>query len=643
MSPRFYDLIVDVAAVQGRRFTYSAPDALALPRGAKVLVPFGRGEADAFVEGGAEEPPQVQLKPIKAVYDPEFMPSRDLLSLSSTVAEYYCAPLASTWSVLWPPIVPRRKPEQVVFCPGGIGGGTAEGSGRTPGDAVAALVRGSAGFRWRHYIERASAARSNGRGVVVLVPEIKGVQEALRRLEAAFPGEVAQLHSELTGVTRREGYLSLVRGQRAVALGTRSAVFAPVRDAGLIIVDEESSESYKSPDTPFYDSRTVAIQRGRQQGCEVLLGSSHPTIDSMWKAMHGALALLEERADSPCRAAAPSRVLVNLRETRRGPDVMSQALVERLRDVFASGSRAVLFLNRRGDSAQVTCRDCGSTVVCPRCGVPLAYHAKGSSLVCHTCGFTREAPDVCPACGGHNWRFGGFGIERAESEFKRLFPGVAIFRLDKDVSREVPASAVLAAFAAARPSCLLATRMAVGFPVIPGVALVGVLSCDTLLNLPDYRASEKVFHLLSSLEEMVDGSLPGAALIAQTHNPDHPGVRGILDPDAFYRAELDNRRVFGYPPFKSFFVAHFSGKSPGRVRDAAQRFAALAAERGEGVEVLGPSPSMRAKVRGEYRWQVALRGPDHAVLAALCRDTLAAVGQSGAVKVSVDADPVDMA
>jgi primosomal protein N' (replication factor Y) len=275
--------------------------------------------------------------------------------------------------------------------------------------------------------------------------------------------------------------------------------------------------------------------------------------------------------------------------------------------------------------------------------VPLAYHAREPSLVCHTCGYRREAPLACPACGGHDWRFGGFGIERAQSEFRRLFPDVPLYRLDRDVSREEPASRVLTSFAAERPSCLLATTMAFGFPPVPGVGLAAVLSCDTLLNLPDYRASEKVFHVLSSVAEMVDGSLPGAAFVAQTYNPEHAGVRGIMDPEAFYRTELENRRAFGYPPFKSFFLVHFSGRSLERVAAAARTFAGMALERGGDLDVLGPNPSFRPKARGDHRWQVALRGPDHSALASLCRGVVGAIGPSGAVKITVDVDPVDMA
>jgi primosomal protein N' (replication factor Y) len=656
---RCVDLIVDIPAVGDRRFTYSLPDALALPPGAKVRVPFGRGEVDGFVAGEPENPPDMRLKPVKAVYDLEFLPGHDLLALAGELAAHYCAPLSSVWSCLWPPVAPKRKIEQVSAGAPGEAPPEAAADTRTV-PAHARLLVGGREFRWRQYLEQAREARRAGLGVLVLVPETKGIGDAFSRLEPVFPGEVAKLHSEQTGLARREAYLSLIRGERKIALGTRSAVFAPIRGLGLVIVEDEPSESYKSPDLPFYDSRTVAVIRGRLQGCDVTLGSSHPTVESYWKAAGRILERVDEfpAGDATARGetAAPSvgpgggqlgesgvtTALVNLRQVKRGKDLLSQPLLEGLRETFERGGRAILFHSRRGDSSQVTCQDCGNTLVCPRCGIPLSYHSREPALICHTCGYSEAPPDVCPACGGHRWKFAGSGIGRVDSELRRLFPDVPAFRMDRDVSKGTPAVAALRAFSAASPACLLATRMVLGFPHVPGVSTVGVVSCDTLLNLPDYRAAEKVFHLLWSLREMVDPALPGGAFIAQTYNPEHRGVRGILDPDAFYRGELADRREFGYPPFGRFFKVQFGGRNPEKVRGAAERFVKSVLERGAAVDVLGPVPSPRPRIRGEHRWQAALRGQDPVLMGSLCRQACEAAGQGG-VKVSVDVDPLDMA
>jgi primosomal protein N' (replication factor Y) len=253
----------------------------------------------------------------------------------------------------------------------------------------------------------------------------------------------------------------------------------------------------------------------------------------------------------------------------------------------------------------------------------------------------QDAPDSCPNCGGRNWRFAGYGIERAYSEFARVFPQIPLFRMDKDAAKEEGADRVVAAFTATSPACLLATRMVMGFGGIPQVGVVGVLSCDTLLNLPDYRAAEKVFHQLWSLREIVHPDADASAFVAQSYNLENHGVNGVVDPKTFYRIEQENRRLLGYPPFKRFFKIRFSGRNPDRVREGAAAFVTAALVEAGDVDVLGPSPAPKPKVRQDYRWQVALRGPDGPAMTALVRRAAAAV--PGGVRMSVDVDPVDMA
>ena len=639
MAPKYFDVAVDVPALSDRRFTYSASDCLDLPNGAKVEVPFGRGLRDAFIVGEVDGPPVgVSTKPLKAVYDLEFMPSQELMRLASWASDYYCAPLASILSVVWPPVAKKKRPEEAMSSLGSPrGGGPTDTAGGHSLSGRSYLVRGSLSFRWRHYIDLLKEAMAQGLGALVLVPEIKMIPKALEHLERSFPDEVALLHSDLTGVARREGYLALLRGEKRIGLGTRSSVFAGIHALGLIVLEEESSDSYKSPDGPFYDARTVARMRASVGGCGFAAGSAHPTTDAVYWASTGMASVIAESRQIPSEAGEMERLVVDLGQWR---GVISQPLTERLSDVFSRGGKAVLLINRRGDSSQVVCRDCGRAMSCPNCGTPLAYHSDSRSLVCHLCGHIFAAPETCPHCGGHDWRFVGIGIERALSEFRKLFPNVSAYRLDRDVALRKDAEEVLAGFGREGPSCLLATRMALGLPGISGVALAAVLSSDSLLSLPDYRASERVFHLLSSLEEMLDQEAPYRALIVQTRNPEHPAVRGILDPDSFYEAELRERRALGYPPFGALLIARFSGRNMERVTEAARRFAD--GVRSSGVVALGPAPCYHAKVRGEHRWQVALRGTDRAALVSACRLALGAVSKAG-IKATVDVDPVDVA
>ena len=642
MAPKYFDVAVDIPAVADRRFTYSAPDLLSLPMGAKVEVPFGRGFADAYVLGEVEAPPAgVSTKALKAVYDLEFMPGDDLMRLALWASDYYCVALAPILSAVWPSVAKKRKPEDAAALKGGPPLDAASvRDAAVPGCLRRSyLIRGSPAFRWTHYLRLLREVRARGLSALVLVPEIKMIPSAWERLNGDFPGEVALLHSDLTGVARREGYLGLRRGDKKIGLGTRSAAFAEVPDLGLIVVDEESSDSYKSPDMPFYDARTVARTRADMGGCGFAAGSAHPTVSAVYWASKGPATVIAEGKEVHAEGGDPERLVVDLGQTRRG-QVISEPLSERLSDVFGRGGKALILINRRGDSSQIVCRDCGRSMSCPRCGIPLAFHSDRRSLVCHVCGYTSAAPETCPFCGGHDWRFLGIGIERALSEFKKLFPGVASYRLDKDVASGKAAGEVLAGFARVGPSCLLATKMVLGLPGVSGLALAAVLSCDSLLSLPDYRASEKVFHLLSSLEEMLDPEASYRGLVVQTRNPGHPAVRGILDPDSFYATEMDERSALGYPPFGAFLVVRFSARNGEKVKEAAERFAGEA--RSNGVEALGPAPCYHARVRGEYRWQVALKSKDWTVLSAACRLALAAVPKVG-VRATVDVDPVDVA
>ena len=629
MPARFIDIIVDVPALLDRQFTYGLPEGVWLPTGAKVRVPFGRGEADGFVMSETCAPPNIAVKPVKAVYDLEFLPKEPLQRLACLVSEEYCAALSSCMSCLWPPVVLRVKTDRVVSLP--KGGEDAAGP-RGPGRLT--LVRGDREYRWARYLERIRQTRAAGKGVLVLVPEIKGMAVALDQLEESFLGQVAEIHSELTGVARRGAYLSLLRRERHIAVGTRAAVFAPVADLGLIVVEEESSEAYKSPESPFYDAKVVAGLRSGLEGCDVLFGSGHPTVESVWRVRDRQI---EELTQEPV-AAAPPTVLVDLKQARRGGAILSTVLVESLARTFERGGRAVLFLNRRGEFTQVTCRDCGNTLMCERCNVPLSYHAKEKRLVCHTCGQGVDAPDACPKCGGRDWYFAGFGIERAQKEFQKMFPAVPLFRMDKESSKEQAPAHVMGGFASASPACLLATSTVVRLGGMPPVDLVGVLSCDTILSLPDYRASEKAFHLLSSLRELVGPSRLGAGFIAQTYNPDNPGVKGVLDPDSFYSAQIEERRILGYPPFRRFFKVHFHGKNLDRVREAAGTYAAAARSEPLGPDVLGPTPAPKAKVRGEYWYQLALRGGSAGRLCSLHRRI--APGLGGGVKITLDGDSI---
>ncbi len=693
MDVTYLDIIVDVPAVGDRPFTYWCPQEVALPRGTKVRVPFGGSKKDGFVLGPAVETPTFSTKPVEEIYDLSFLPPPDLLSLAEALGRHYCASTASAWSCLYPPVVPRKSVDRVLKegdLPGllgpqhsgqkelgprdnwpeapGPGDSGQEASGSRVSELTGKIANipvqyywGSTGFRWNSYLMLAETVLQEGRSVLFLCPETKVLEGALERLNGKFPGKVCAVNSEITGLIRRAGWLSLARGEMRIAAGTRSAAFAPLRDLGLIVLDEEPSASYKSLEWPLFDARTVALARGAS-GATVVFGSAYPSVEAVesircgrWSCFREGAPQTEEGsgAVSPGVAGAvgtgagvtgeshPRLTVVDLKESRPGRDIISQPLHDELEAAFASGFRAVLFLNRRGDSTQVSCRDCGNVISCPRCGVPMTYHSKESRTVCHTCGFRDDAPLVCPTCGGHRWRFSGVGIEKAEAEFLRKFPGVPVFRLDQDAARSTPVRSVLSAFSEASPSCLIATQLVLGQSGLPPVLVVGVLSLDTALSVPDFRASERAYHLLSGLKDLVHPSFGSrGAFYVQTRNPDHHSVRGLEDSDQFYEVELQERRMLGYPPFRKLFMVRFEGRNLERVAAAASEFASKLSGDGR-IRVLGPAPAPKARVRGVHRWHVALKGEDHGEMVAESRRVLREISTSGAVRVLVDVDPVE--
>ncbi len=628
MGDLFWDVVVEVPALGDKHYTYRGPQDLPIPRGAKVKVPFGASNCDAYVVGEGTPPENVNIKAMSYVYDPRFLPPPSLLEFGEYLARRYCSPLASLWSCFWPPVALRRKDDQrfetfpAKRYPG------KEGLGRDGWDK-GTVIRGSREFRFDAYVPRIVECLKRGKSVLMLLPEIGCVPYASSRLEGV---ENRAIHSELTGVTRRNAWLGAVSGEYKVALGTRSAAFLPMPDLGLIVVDEEESDFYKCPEHPFYHGATVARLRAAWEGADLLLGTPCPSVTTYHFLSTDRIKSVEERVRT-----GVTPVVVDLKASSRSKGLIAPKTQKMLEGTFSAGANAFLFLNRRGDSTQVTCEECGHVLTCPECKAPLVRHYRKDYLVCHTCGKKRTPPDQCPECGGHRWRFYGFGIERVEREFRKKFPGVPVVRLDSDTAKDSPADPV----PKQGPSCLLGTAKAFDYSRDVSFATVAVLSLDNVLNMPDFLASEKTFALLCRLKGLLEeGEGQNKTFILQTLNPDHHAIKGVSDPGMFYEEELANREILSYPPHGSIFKVTFTGKREDRVQGAAFAFAEACIQ-GPGV-VLGPAPAPKPFVRGNHIWQVALRSGDKNWLEASCREGVLQASNVRGVRVSVDAEPVTM-
>ncbi len=464
------------------------------------------------------------------------------------------------------------------------------------------------------YLRAAAEALANGLGVVVLVPEISLAPQTLGRFVARFGERVAILHSALSAGERYDEWRRVLDGAADVVVGSRSALFAPLARPGLVIVDEEHESTYKQESNPRYDALAAARALGRLAGAVVVAGSATPRVATWFGARRGGMHLLElpERVGA---RVVPSVEIVDLRaELRAGNrSIFSRKLRDALVATIRRGEQAMLFLNRRGYATVVMCRTCGHVVMCPRCDAPFAWHSPGV-LLCHRCGLGGNEPELCPRCGSPQIRYLGTGTQRVEEEVKKLLPAARLLRIDRDAVRRAGAHVrVFEEMRSGRAQVIVGTQMiAKGFD-LPGVTLVGVVSADTMLHLPDFASAERTFALLTQVLGRSGRGGGGGRGVIQTYVPEHYAIRAAAAQDyaAFARAELAERKRFGYPPFGRLVLLQTTAKREETVRRRAEALAErLRPHVEEGEEVLGPAPAFAAKVADVYRWQVVLRGPD---------------------------------
>lgn len=504
------------------------------------------------------------------------------------------------------------------------------------------------------YLRALERCLAEGRRGIVLVPEISLTLQTVAAVHARFPGRTAVLHSGLTLGERYDEWLEIASGRASVVIGARSAVFAPVPDLGLIVLDEEHETTYKQDDVaPRYHAREVAIRRGQLERAAVLLGSATPSLESFHRAMTGEFRLLELPGRLDGRRLPPVRI-VDLREELAAGNrtIFSRALQDAVRDRLARGEQAILFLNRRGHSTFVLCRECGLVLRCPYCEVSLTHHAAERRLRCHYCGYTRPVPDICPNCKSRYIRYLGIGTQKIEEEAGKFFPGARLLRMDVDTTRRKGAhAAILRAFAAGEADILIGTQMVAKGLDFERVSLVGVVSADTALNLPDFRAAERTFQLLTQVAGRAGRGHLGGEVIIQTYNPEHYSIVAAAAHDfqGFFRQEIELRRELGYPPFGHLLNLTLSSRDEVALSAAADSLAArLLESRQNGnmaeITLLGPCPPPLARLRGVHRRQITLRGPAIGELLRLARQGLErwGPGRREGVRLAVDVDPHSM-
>ena len=486
------------------------------------------------------------------------------------------------------------------------------------------------------YLRLMAEVVSRGRRVVFLAPEIALVSRLSRYILARFR-RVALIHSGLSKGERLEQLNAIKRGEVDVVAGPRSAVFMPLRDVGLIIVDEEHEPSYKQEEGVRYNARDVAILMGRFYGCPVLLGSATPSVESFHSAMEGRFHYLELPRRVEGRPMPVVRIVDMRGEKRELSGILLRAMEERL----SQGQQVILFINRKGYCPTIICRDCGYVYKCPHCLIALTYYKRRRHLRCHYCGFIVDAPSICASCGGYRLRPLGIGIEKVVEEVERAFPGARVGRVDREVVRK--GERVWEAFDRGELDILVGTQVIAKGYHFPRVTLVGVVAGDQALNLPDFRATERTFQILTQVAGRAGrGEEPGEVII-QTYNPEEPCFRSVADHDyrAFYEREVALREEVGYPPFSRLINLIFEGRDmDGVILEARKLKERLEGFEGKGLEILGPGPAFYQRLRGRWRWQMVLKGKGEFQPA--LKEALLEHRPSRGVKMTIDVDPVHL-
>ncbi|HEX9764853.1 MAG TPA: primosomal protein N', partial [Candidatus Acidoferrales bacterium] len=502
------------------------------------------------------------------------------------------------------------------------------------------------------YTRAIQVALEKGRTALLLVPEIALTPAVAELFLSRFGDRVAVLHSGLTPRERSSEWWRLRRGEARVAVGTRSAVFAPLENVGVIIVDEEQDASYKQAETPRYHGRDTAVVRAKFEGALAILGSATPSLEASHYARAGRYRLLQLETRVADRPLAEVRVVdmrAEFQETRKAA-LFSRALVEGLEKTLSAGNQALVLLNRRGYANFLLCRRCGATAQCKDCSISLTFHRARGRLICHYCGWARTPPKTCEKCGSEHVFYVGEGSERVEAELRLRFPGARLARLDRDTAAgpaygagKRRAEHVLRQFVRGDLDLLVGTQMIAKGHDFQGVTLVGVVSADGILDLPDFRAAERTFQLLTQVAGRAGrGALPGTVLV-QTYYPDHYAIRAAAEQsfEKFYQQELQFRRLLHYPPFTA--LANILVRD--RKLDAALRWTRALQEfftrrKAEAVRVLGPAPAPIARLRKDYRFQFLLKSPERRALQELLRAAVAHTREKeippGAVIVDVD-------
>ena len=648
-------------------FDYGVPKALAkdICAGKRVWVDFGQRRLVGYVIGLSPSTEVSNIKPVIEVIDDSPILSDEILKLTREISEYYMCSWGEALDAAVPSSLKKGKTEM----------GSRVSDDTTPvassdhlkltqeqATAVGAISRAveedrhevfllhgiTGSGKTEVYLQAISKVLERGGGCIVLVPEISLTPQTVERFRSRFQEKVAVFHSRLTAGQKYLEWKKLREGTCHIVVGARSAIFSPVRNLKLIVVDEEHDTSYKQQDAPRYNAVDVAAIRSRLSSGVVILGTATPSLESYYKAKNGEYRLLELTHRIQQRPL-PNVKIIDMRqeliERRRRRIIFSRYLIEAMERVVKNNEQVILFLNRRGFSTYANCKKCGYVEVCKKCNVALNYHSDKKKLICHYCNYQKEPVNICPSCNGSYIDYFGFGTQRVESELHRHFPTESIARMDTDATTKRGShDMILKAFAQAKTRILIGTQMVAKGHDFPGVTLVGVISADTALNLPDFRAGERTFQLLTQVAGRAGRGVLAGEVIIQTYVPHHYTITSAIYHDYidFYKKEIALRKELLLPPFSNLITLTARSYKEDKARMCAEDLAReILKKRPAGmIDLTGPAEAFVYRLRRQYRWNIILKVRDIDKVTVELKAFLKRFKKPHGVTLTADVDPL---
>ena len=497
------------------------------------------------------------------------------------------------------------------------------------------------------YMRMVEEALQKNQSAIVLVPEISLTPQMIERFKGRFGRDVALFHSKLSDGERYDEWFRVKEGKARLVVGARSAIFLPVKNLGLIIIDEEHENTYKSDQNPKYQTKEVAEFLSEQKGCRVVLGSATPTIENYYRALTGELKLLELNSRVDGKAMPPMNIVDMRNELRSGNiSLFSRELFKEIQEKLSKGEQIILFLNRRGFSTFVSCRSCGYVFKCEECDISMTYHKSGL-LVCHYCGKTKKSPQKCPKCDSKYVKFFGAGTQRVEEEVKKYFKDAKVLRMDVDTTRSKDSyENIYNTFKEGKADILIGTQMISKGLDFKNVTLVGILAADMSINIPDYRAAERTFQIITQVAGRAGRGEKQGKVVIQTYTPEHYSLEYAVnyDYEGFYEKEFTVRALMKYPPFGKILLINGISKKEDLLKNFMHKISNVIkplVEKELDIDILGPIPCLVAKVKENYRWQIVLKGEFNSEFAKKIKELLYDENKNvyNDIRISMDINP----